>query len=103
MHGLVIEEPELEFGNGGRHIDPRFGIMNNGPLDAGTDSAPDRIRVGVVGWPSALDGLREWLARAREPLPPKKPKYPKQSTLFPAFPGFDQDHTFRSLLVLDEH
>lgn len=103
MHATVLEEPELEFGNRGRHIDPRFGIMNHGPLDAGTTDAPDRIRVGIVGWPSAIEGLRGWLGRAREPLRAKKPKYPKQQTLFPAFPGFDEDHTFRSLLVLDEH
>lgn len=29
-------------------------------------------------------------------------KYEKQGALFPPFPGFDIDHTFRSLLVFDE-
>lgn len=102
MHGKVLAEPELEFGNGGRHIDPRFGIMNHGPLDVGTSAARERIRVGVVGLPSATEGIREWLTRAREPLPAKAARYPKQQSLFPGFPGFDQDHTFRSILVLDD-
>ncbi|MCP4306360.1 MAG: hypothetical protein GY788_16145 [bacterium] len=102
MFGTVLEEPELEFGGGGRHIDPRYGITNFGPLDAGSPGAPERIRVGIVGAAPAIEGIRDWLGRAREPLPAKQPRYPKQRTLFPAFPGFDQDHTFRSLLVLDE-
>lgn len=28
----LLEEPELEFGNSGRHIDIRFGIKANGPV-----------------------------------------------------------------------
>ena len=102
MRALVIDEPELEFGSGGRHIDPRHGIMHWGPVDVGTDSAPARIRVGIVGVESAVEGVRSWLQRAREPLPAKKPRYPGQAKLFPPFPGFDEDHTFRSVLALEE-
>ena len=40
MHAEVIPEPELEFGGGGRHIDPRFGIANYGPADLGCRSTP---------------------------------------------------------------
>lgn len=102
MRGIVLEEPELEFGNSGKHIDPRFGIANHGPLDSGTDRAPERIRIGVVGPPAAVAGIRNWLSRAREPIQAKAARYPKQEALFPTFPGFDADHTFRSLLVFDE-
>ncbi len=102
MHATVLAEPELEFANAGHHIDPRFGIANHGPLDAGTPGAPARIRVGIVGWPAAIQGIRDWLGRAREPLAAKPTKYRKQASLFPAFPGFDEDHTFRSLLVIDD-
>lgn len=102
MYGTVLDEPELEFGNGGRHIDPRYGITNFGPLDVGMAGAPERIRIGIVGSTAAVEGVRDWLGRAREPLPAKVARYPKQRSLFPAFPGFDPEHTFRSLLVLDE-
>jgi hypothetical protein len=40
--------------------------------------------------------------RAREPLAAKPVKYTKQQRMFPGFPGFNPDHTFRSLLVFEE-
>jgi hypothetical protein len=90
MYATVLDEPELEFGAGGRHIDPRFGIATYGPVDAGTDSAPSRIRIGIVAPQAAVEGIRSWLHRAREPINAKPPKYPGQATLFPSFPGFDR-------------
>lgn len=102
MRAHVLEEPELEFGSGGRHIDPRFGIATFGPVDAGTDGSPTRIRVGVIGPQPAVEGIRSWLQRAREPINAKAPRYPGQATLFPAFPGFDTEHSFRSVLALEE-
>lgn len=44
-----IDEPELEFGGAGRHIDIRHGLTEHGPLDGGLSSAPQCVRVGVVG------------------------------------------------------
>jgi hypothetical protein len=98
----VLDEPELEFGAGGRHIDPRFGIATFGPVDAGTDTAPTRIRLGIVGPRVAVEGIHSWLIHAREPIIAKTPRYPGQATLFPSFPGFEQDHAFRSVLALEE-
>jgi hypothetical protein len=103
MRGFVLDEPELEFGAGGRHIDPRFGIASHGPLDVGTSAAPERIRVGIVGAAAAVEGVRSWLGRAREPLAAKPAKYPKQEAMFPGFPGFNPETAFRSLLVFDEN
>ena len=37
-----IDEPELEFGGGGRHIDIRHGLAEHGPLDRGLASDPVR-------------------------------------------------------------
>src|SRR5207249_10415974 len=45
----VFDEPALEFGVQISHIDIRFGIMNYGPLDVGSESAPNRSRVRTVG------------------------------------------------------
>lgn len=102
MKAQILDEPELEFGGGGRHIDPRHGIANYGPVDAGTDTAPSRIRIGIVGPEALADQIRTWLQRAREPLPAKPPKYPGQARLFPTFPGFDLDHSYRCVLAIDE-
>ena len=102
MRAIVLDEPELEFGAGGRHIDPRFGVATYGPVDAGLDGAPSRIRIGIVGPQAAVEGVRSWLHRAREPINAKTPRYPGQSHLFPSFPGFSPETSFRCVLALDE-
>lgn len=102
MRAIVLDEPELEFGTSGRHIDPRFGIAAYGPLDSGHTGAPERIRIGVVGPGPSVAGIRSWLTKLREPVAAKEAKYDKQRALFPPFPGFDLDHTFRSILVFEE-
>src|SRR5690606_32865365 len=50
-----IDEPELEFGAGGRHIDIRFGIMDNGPADVEAARAPKAITVGIIGTPANVE------------------------------------------------
>ncbi|MEH0933159.1 argonaute/piwi family protein [Micromonospora sp. CPCC 205558] len=82
----VLNEPELEFGGGGRHVDPRFGIAAYGPADLGLDGAPTTMRLGLVGPRDHLDGLRRWIDRCRQPIDAKDARYPH---LFPAFPGCD--------------
>jgi hypothetical protein len=57
----VLDEPELEFAGGGRHIDPRFGIVDYGPADLGSGRAPGSIRVGLVGDPESIEGIRGWV------------------------------------------
>jgi hypothetical protein len=99
MRADVIDEPELEFGGRGRHIDPRFGIGNYGPADLGTQGAPQAIRVGLVGSADQLDGLRTWLERCREPIAAKDERYPH---LFPAFPGCDIDSGLQTTLVFSD-
>jgi hypothetical protein len=94
-----LEEPLLEFAGGLRHVDPRSGIADYGPVDAGTDQAPREIRVGLVGPPRDIEGLRRWLECCRRPIA-AKPSH--QGNLFPAFPGFDLDRAFRARLVFDE-
>ena len=99
MQAEVIDEPELEFGGRGRHIDPRFGIGNYGPADLGTQGAPRAIRVGLIGPAEQLDGLRSWLERCREPIAAKNERYPH---LFPAFPGCDIDSGLQTTLVFSD-
>ncbi len=70
---------------GARHIDPRHGIADYGPADA-TNTAVRTIRAGLVGSPAAIQGLRRWLDRCRQPIPAKDSCL---GNLFVPFPGFD--------------
>jgi hypothetical protein len=88
MHIEILDEPELEFGGGQRHVDPRFGISAYGPADLGLEGAPTSIRLGLTGPRDQLDGLRRWIERCKQPIVAKDAKYPH---LFPAFPGCDSD------------
>ena len=53
-----IDEPDLEFGGGGHHVDVRFGIMQHGPLDRGAPTSPAQLRVGIVGSEETMRGCR---------------------------------------------
>jgi hypothetical protein len=59
-----LHEPELEFGAGGQHIDIRFGLLHNGPLDLRTGRAPAEIKVGIVGTTETVEGMARWLERS---------------------------------------
>lgn len=93
----ILDEPPLEFSGGARHIDPRHGITDYGPADA-TSTAVRTIRVGIVGSPASIDGLRRWLDRCRQPVAAKDSRLGR---LFVPFPGFDTSVGFRSTLVWD--
>ncbi len=80
-----IEEPELEFGGAGRHIDIRHGLTAHGPLDGGLPTAPQAVRVGVVGADQDVERLRSWIGSCRGGVDAKKSK---RNTLFVGFPGF---------------
>ena len=99
MRAEVLDEPQLEFGGGSGHIDPRFGLTAYGPADLGAPDAPTAIRVGMVGPADQLDGLRRWLERCREPIPAKDERYPH---LFPSFPGCDIDRGLYTTLVFSD-
>lgn len=97
MRLTQITEPELEFGTG-RHIDIRFGIMHNGPLDFMRSSAPKNVRIGVVGDAEGVEGLLQWLERCKHGIDAKPSRQPN---LFPRFPGFNVDVSFRSSILCD--
>ena len=94
-----FDEPDLEFADGGTHIDVRFGIMRFGPLDLGDTKAPAQLKVGFVGTDETIAALRLWLERCRLAIPAKDSKL---VNLFPEFPGFAPDTAFRSTLVFHD-
>ena len=97
MKLTILDEPPLEFSGGTRHIDPRHGITDYGPADA-TNTAVRTIRVGIVGTPASIQGLRRWLDGCRQPIAAKDSRLGR---LFVPFPGFDTSAGFRSTLVWD--
>lgn len=107
MKSLFLEEPELEFGTG-RHIDIRFGIMNNGPLDFGSRLAPHQVNLGIVGSAESIEGVRLWLERCRKEISAKTSKEnadkpSNQPNLFPRFPGYAPETGFRSTIIMEDN
>lgn len=96
MRTEFLDEPELQFG-ASNHIDIRFGLMNYGPFDVTGDNAPRDIRVGIVGTPTTVEGVREWLSKCEHEIAAKESKQPN---LFPRFPGFNEQAAFRSKLSI---
>jgi hypothetical protein len=101
MRLRVLDEPDLEFRAGNRHIDPRFGLTVFGPADADAPTAPTRIAVGLIGSSRHVNELRHWLSRCREPIDAKATK-PGQENLHAAFPGFTSDGPLSAELVFDD-
>jgi hypothetical protein len=84
MEATFFQEPELEFGTG-RHIDIRFGLSLHGALDARTELAPSRVRLGLIGDQHCIDQFEKWVDRCRCGVEMKSTPL---STMFPEFPGF---------------
>ena len=59
---LLLDEPELEFGDGGKHIDPRIGLLRHGPLQP---ILGDKISIGVVGTAETVEGFERWIDRVK--------------------------------------
>lgn len=94
-----LPEPPLEFGGAMRHVDIRFGLMDYGPFDAGTDGAPKRIRIGIVGSAETVEGTARWLETCRGGIDAKPSRQPN---LFPPFPGLSFEETFRCEFVTSD-
>lgn len=101
MRAHVLDEPELEFRAGNRHIDPRHGISVYGPADADSPTAPHQIPIAVVGPAHAVDGIRGWLQRCQDRIEAKETK-PGQENLHQPFPGFNIDSPFGAELIFDD-
>jgi hypothetical protein len=98
MNIAFLDEPTLEFGGNGRHIDIRFGIMSHGPLDRTRGTAPRRIRVGLVGSSDTIEGTIGWLNRCKNGVAAKPSRQPN---LFPRFPGFTAEFGFLAELITE--
>ncbi|MHC4116614.1 MAG: argonaute/piwi family protein [Planctomycetota bacterium] len=98
MRSFFLDEPELEFGGGARHIDIRYGLALNGALDRHLESAPKVVRVGIVGSASNVEGVHSWIDKCRSGI---EGKDTHRTTLFPEFPGFGDSGPFCNFVVDD--
>ncbi len=81
FNAKVLAEPLLEFGDGGRDIDPRRGLVDYGPLQP---MPGDKVRIGVIGTAETCDGFAQFIDRCRTGVDGKSQKL---ANLYPPFPG----------------
>ena len=98
MRVTVLDEPDLEFGSAGRHIEQRAGVDLHGPADVAMDHRQAEIRVGVVGAIRHVDEVVEWLKSTSSRGVPGKDS--RLATLYPAFPGCTPSLGFLAQLSL---
>lgn len=89
MKTTILAEPELEFGDNGRHEDIRFGILNFGLLNQ--KSPKSQIRVGIVGTSESVEGTKAWFEKCLNPIGAKESNH---KNLYPHFPGFSPETCF---------
>src|SRR5260370_5486260 len=78
----VLPEPELEFANAARDVDPRRGLGAHGPVD---DRGLRRIRLGFVGLPEDIEAAKAWLNRLGQFIP----AFEGNSNRFRDWPGLE--------------
>ena len=100
MNISIIPEPELEFGNGVKHVDIRHGITHLKPFDIDDSRRPDKISVGIIGTPESIAGVKRWFQTVNQAVAAKSDSTNKR--LFPSFPGYRKDTAFCSEIVLDD-
>ncbi len=85
----VLDEPMLEFGDGGQHCDPRQGLREFGPLQP---RSGDVVRVGVIGTEDTVGGFTEFLAETARGIESGNKQL---INLNPDFPGLGNQNPFR--------
>jgi hypothetical protein len=93
-----IKEPLLDF-HLQKHEDIRFGIMNYLPFDAGSETRPSRINIGVIGTAKTINGCVGWMDKCQLEIPAKESPL---KNLFVRFPGYSAETCFKSSIVIEE-
>jgi hypothetical protein len=92
----VFDEPLLEFGDGGQHLDPRQGLREYGPLQP---LPGDVVRVGVIGTEETVGGFTEFLAETARGIESGNKQL---INLNPDFPGLGNQNPFRCEFVVPD-
>lgn len=94
--GQVYPEPLLEFGAGGLHLDPRFGLTQFGPLQP---IPGDSVRIGIIGTGETVDGMERFLERCKTGIAGKRSPL---TNLHAPFPGIGNANPFRCTFVTEQ-
>lgn len=86
MRAWVAKEPELSFGGGSRHVDPKAGLSLYGPFAAEgqLEGGLGTINVGIIGTRDGLSLASSWFLRIDSKISSEQ----ADPLLFPAYPGF---------------
>jgi hypothetical protein len=89
-------EPRLEFADGKQHVDPKLGLLLNGPKSySPIKQHPATVRVGFIGTAESIELGRDWLVRAARGVPGNDKHV--------AFPGYSNARGFYSELLFQEN
>lgn len=92
----IFPEPDLEFGDGHQHPDPRLGLQEAGPLQV---HLGDVIRVGVVGTAKTVADTENFLQTAATGIEGNTAKHPN---LHPDFPGLGNENPYRARFEIED-
>ena len=92
----VFDEPELQFGEGQKHIDPREGLRNFGPLQL---HPGEIVSVGVLGTSETCERFTQFLKESQLGVEGKSNGLPN---LNPDFPGLGNANPFGCRFVVPE-
>lgn len=82
-----LDEPLLEFGEGGFHVDPKIGISLYGPKSFGSNRHKSEIHVGLIGTGEGIGYATKFFERCVDGIDGDEDHEP--------FPGCDKDTGYR--------
>ena len=90
-----FREPHLQFADEKEHIDPKLGLLLNGPKSyRPSKHHPTTVRVGFIGTAESIELAEDWLVRTARGVPGNDKHV--------AFPGYSRSKGFFSELLFDE-
>lgn len=89
-----LEEPLLEFGDGGLHVDPKVGISLYGPKSIRTNRHKSEIHIGLIGTGEGIGKATKFFERCVEGIDGDADHEP--------FPGCDPDTGYRLAVRLGD-
>ena len=92
----VFDEPELLFGDGRKHIDPRDGLRRFGPLQPVPGEV---VSIGIVGSSKTCEGFEAYLEVAQTGIPSERGELPNLNS---DFPGLGNANPFSARFTVQE-
>lgn len=96
FRATVFDEPELQFGGGHKHVDPRQGLRQFGPLQPHPGEV---VTVGVVGSSETIEGFNQFLIDSQQGVESSGSSLPN---LNPDFPGLGNANPFGCRFVIPD-